>query len=180
MLRCHIHLRFRHTDYDDWFYLNWDFRCHDFSCFTDIFVCYIDIADLYRLILLLCLAYLLWFFPWLIWSLHMHTLATIYHSTRHTDPLVCILFWSSLSMIFVSPFVLIIIFSLILCVYDISYLCLIACRRTILLCVIACRLSMWDAHLSPYLSPSSLDHFLHYGSHFCKCETLCVLVLWPR
>ena len=103
-------------------YLNWDFRCHDFSCFTDIFVCYIDIVDLYRLILLLCLAYLLWFFPWLIWSLHMHRLATIYHSTRHTDPLVCILFWSSLSMMFVSPFVLIIIFSLILCVYMMIYL----------------------------------------------------------
>ena len=58
--------------------------------------------------------------------------------------------------------------------------CLIACHMIALLCVIACCLFVWDAHLSPYLSPSSLGHFLHYGSHFCKCETLCVLVLWPR
>ena len=73
------------------------------------------------------------------------------------------------------------ILAYLVCIHDdISDLCLIACRMTVLLCVIACRLSMWDAHLSPYLSPSSLGHFLHYGSHFCKCETLCVLVLWPR
>ena len=28
----------------------------------------------------------------------------------------------------------------------------------------------------PYLQPSSFYHFLHFGSHFYKCEALCVLV----
>ena len=55
-------------------------------------------------------------------------------------------------------------------------LCLIVCRMTALLCVIACRLSVWVVHLSPYLQPSGFGHFLHFGSHYCKCEALCVFV----
>ena len=138
-------------------------------------------AGLLMIDLIALLSTLILILPWLFWSLHMHTLATVYHSTRHTDPLVWILFWSSLSMMFVSLFVPIVVFSLILCVHDdISELCLIACCMTALLCVIVCRLSMWVAHLSLYLRPSSLGRFLHSSSHFCKCEALCVLVLWPR
>ena len=79
---------------------------------------------------------------------------------------------------------LIVVFSFILCVYidDISEICLIECCMTTLLCVIACRLSVWVAHLSPYLPLSSLGHFLHSGSRFCKCEALCVCLYsdWDR
>ena len=118
--------------------------------------------------------------PWLFWSLHMHTLTTVYHSTWHVDSLTCILFWSSLSMMIVSLSIWL-SYSRLSCVYidDISELCLIACCMTTLLCVIACRLSVWVAHLSPYLPLSSLGHFLHSGSRFCKCETFYVFALWP-
>ena len=99
---------------------------------------------------------------WLLWSLHMHTLTTVYHSTWHVDSLTCILFWSSLSMMIVSLSIWL-SYSRLSCVYidDISELCLIACCMTTLLCVIACCLSMWVAHLSPCLPFSSLGHFLH-------------------
>ena len=36
-------------------------------------------------------------------------------------------------------------------------------------------------HIYPLTSNSlGLGHFLHFGSHFCKCEAFCVLVFWPR
>ena len=119
---------------------------------------------------------------WLLWSLHMHALTTVHHSTRHADPLVGILFdhlWACYLGITIH---LIVVFSLILCVYidDISEICLIVCCMTTFLCVIACRLSVWVAHLSPYLQPSSFGHFLHSGSRFCKCETLCVCLYSDR
>ena len=47
------------------------------------------------------------------------------------------------------------------------------------------RVTAWVAclcgpHFYPPTSKSlGLGHFLHFGSHFCKCETFCVLVLWP-
>ena len=35
-------------------------------------------------------------------------------------------------------------------------------------------------HIYPLTSNSlGLGHFLHFGSHFCKCEAFCVLVFWP-
>ena len=40
---------------------------------------------------------------------------------------------------------------------DIFVLCLIVCRMTTFLCVIACCLSVWVAHLFPYLQPSGFD-----------------------
>ena len=148
------------------------------ACLDVIFIWDFDMLDYWWLILLHCLAYWFWFWHDLFWSLHMHTLTIVYHSAWHVDSLTCILFWLSLSMMFVSLFVLIVIFSLILCVHvDISEFCLIVCCMIAFLCVIVCCLSMWVAHLSPYLRPSSLGHFLHSGSHFCKCEALCVLVL---
>ncbi|KAL6350423.1 hypothetical protein AAG906_004374 [Vitis piasezkii] len=50
----------------------------------------------------------------------------------------------------------------------------------VLLCVIACCLSVWVAHLSPYLQPFGFGHFLHSGSHFCKCETLYYIDVWEH
>ena len=116
---------------------------------------------------------------WLFWSPHMHTLTTVYHLAWHVDSLVCVLSWSSLSMMFISPFVLIVIVSLILCVDMVIYLrfAWLCVAWLPSFCVIACRLTVWVAHLSPYLQPSSFGHFLHSGSHFSKCETLCVIVL---
>ena len=71
---------------------------------------------------------------WLLWSLHMHALTTVYHSTWHVDSLTCILFWSSLSMMIVSLSIWL-SYSRLPCVYidDISELCLIACCMTALL-----------------------------------------------
>ena len=150
------------------------------ACLDVTFIWDFDVLDYWWLNLIALLSVLILILAWLFWSLHMHTLTTVYHSAWHVDSLTCKLFCSSLSMMFVPLFILIVVFSLILCVHDdISKLCLIACCMTALLCVIVCRLSMWVAHLSPYLRPSSFGHFLHFGSHFCKCEALCVLVLWP-
>ena len=59
---------------------------------------------------------------------------------------------------------------------DIFVLCLTVCCMSVLLCMIACRLSVWAVHLSPYLQPSGFGHFIHSGSHFCKCKALCVFV----
>ena len=45
--------------------------------------------------------------------------------------------------------------------------------------MIACRLSMWVALLSPTSNSLGFGHSFHLGSHYCKCETFYVLVLWP-
>ena len=45
--------------------------------------------------------------------------------------------------------------------------------------MIACRLSMWVALLSPTSNSLGFGHSFHLGSHYCKCETFCVLALWP-
>ena len=182
MLGFYIHLRLWHVDRVDWFILIEDSD----AMISSVFHWYIRLrlwhARLLMIDLIALLSMLTLILSWLFWSLHMHTLTTVHHSTWHADPLVGILFdhlWACYLGITIH---LIVVFSLILCVYidDISEICLIVCCMTTLLCVIACRLSVWVAHLSPYLPLSSLGHFLHSGSRFCKCEALCVLVLWPR
>ena len=112
--------------------------------------------------------------PCLFWSPRMHRFIVVYRLTWHIDSLACMLYWSSLSMLSLSLSVL----NVITCVDlgDISVLCLNVCCMIVLLCVIACCLSVWIAHLSPYLQPFGFGHFLYSGSHFCKCETLCVFV----
>ena len=74
---------------------------------------------------------------------------------------------------------LIVVFSLILCVDMMIYLSFAWLRVAWLpsFCMIACRLSVWVAHLSLYFPPSGFSHFLHFGSHFCKCEALCACTL---
>ena len=38
----------------------------------------------------------------------------------------------------------------------------------------------FGSHFYPLTSKSlGLNHFLHFGSHFCKCEAFCVLAFWP-
>ena len=150
-------------------------------CFTDIFVWDIHMLVYWWLILLPCLAHWFWFChdcsdhftyihlpPYIFWF-DMLTHLLVY-SLDHLWAW-CLYHYSSDCRIL----------AYLVCGHDdISEFCLIACRMTALLCVIACRLSMWLAHLPPYLQSSSLGHSFHFGSHFCKCETLCVLVLWPR
>ena len=84
-------------------------RCHIHLRFWHAGLLMIDLIALLSVLILIL--------AWLFWSLHMHTLTTVYHSAWHVDSLTCILFWSSLSMMFVSLFVLIVVFSLILCVH---------------------------------------------------------------
>ena len=92
-------------------------------------------AGLLMIDLIALLSTLTLILSWLFWSLHMHTLTTVHHSTRHADPLVGILFdhlWACYLGITIH---LIVVFSLILCVYidDISEICLIECCMTALL-----------------------------------------------
>ena len=50
---------------------------------------------------------------------------------------------------------------------------IICCMTALLLCV--CMLLVCVGHTSiPYLQPTGFDHFLHFDSHSCKCEALCV------
>ena len=147
-------------------------------CFIDIFDRDIDMLDYWWLILLLCLALWPWFFSWLFWSLHMHTLTTVHHSTRHADPLVGILFWSSLSMLSlyhypsnrrILAYLVCVHWWYIWDLFDcLSHDCLSAAwLHDACLC---------GSHIYPLTStPLVFGHFLHFGSHFCKCEALCVL-----
>ena len=180
MLRCYIHLGFWHVDYVDWLVLIEDSD----AVFSPVLHWYIRLRYWHvgslMIDLIALLSTLTLILSWLFWSLHMHTLTTVYHSAWHVDSLTCILFWSSLSMMFVSLFILIVIAFLGGHDWYILYSAWLYDAWLPSLCMIACRLSMWVAYLSPCLPLSSLGHFLHSGSRFCKCETLCVLVLWPR
>ena len=93
-----------HVDYDD--YLSWLWRF--FPCFIAIFVWDIDmLIMLIDHLTLLSIVTLI--FPCLFWSLHMHTLTTVYHLAWHVDSLDYIFSWSSLGMVFLSLFHLIVI-----------------------------------------------------------------------
>ena len=41
-------------------------------------------------------------------------------------------------------------------------------------CVISCCLFVWVAYLSPYLQPSSFNHFLLFGSYIFKWGLVCI------
>ena len=125
------------------------------------------------------LSALILIFPWLFWSLHMHTLTIVYHSIWHVDSLACILSWSSFEHdvhIAIHP-------------GSCSFLCgheWYTC--TLLDCMVHdCLPSAWlhvacpcGPHLYPLTSNSlGFGHSFHPGSHYCKCETFYVLVLWP-
>ena len=80
-----------------------------------IFLCFIAISvwDIDMLIMLIdyfaCLSIVTLILPWLFCSLHMYKLTVVYHLTWCVDSLACILSWSSLSMLSLSLFILIII-----------------------------------------------------------------------
>ena len=130
-------------------------------------------------ILLHCLVY--WFWFWHDCSDHF----TCIHSPRYItqlDTLILLLVYyldRLLSMMFVSLFILIVIA---FCVDMIDISC------TLLDCMMHdCPLSAWlhvaclcGLHFYPPTSKSlGLGHSLHSGPHYCKCEALCVLILWP-
>ena len=159
--------------------LDWGFRDNYFFCTSLLYLFGILICWLYRLLILFRLAYWFWFFPWLFWSPCMYGFIVVYHLIWHVNSLAYILSWSSLSMMSVSLFILIVIAYM--CTWVI-YLCFAWLYVAWLpsFYVIACRLFVWVTHLSPYLQPSSFGHFFHSDSQFCKCEALCVLILWPN
>ena len=99
MLGFYIHSRLWHVDCVDWFILIEDSD----AMISSVFHWYIRLrlwhARLLMIDLIALLSTLTLILPWLFWSLHMHTLTTVYHSTWHADPFVGILFWSSLSVL---------------------------------------------------------------------------------
>ena len=116
------------------------------------------------------------FLPWLFWSPRMYIFIVVYHLTLWVDSHACILSWSASIMTSVSLFILIVIS----CVWTWWYIC------TLLDCVSHdCPPSAWlyvvcpcGLHIYPLTSNSlSFGHSLHSGSHFCKCEVLCCLLL---
>ena len=78
-----------------WDWLSW-LRILISLCLIAMFVEYIDML----IILIDLLSIIILILAWLFCSLHMHTLTIVYHSAWHVDSFTCILFWSSLSMIF--------------------------------------------------------------------------------
>ena len=121
---------------------------------------------------------------WLFWSLHMHTLTSVYHLARHVDSFICILSWSSLSMMFVSLFILIVVYSLILCVHDdIFEFLLIACCMTALFlcdCMLLVRVGRTPIPLSPTLWFQSFSSFrfslLQVWGLVCACTLTAIEV----
>ena len=113
-------------------YLDWRFWHSDFLCASSIYL--FEIFDMLIILIdhFILLSALILILPWLFWSLHMHTLTTVYHSVWHVDSLTCISSRSSLSMMFISLFILIVT----TCMYTwVIYpvLCLTACRMTVFL-----------------------------------------------
>ena len=159
--------------------LDWDFQYHDFMCFVDIFVWDIDMLDCCWLIVLYCLAHWLWYLPWLFWSPCIYGFIVIHRLIWHVDCLDYIFSCLSLCRVFVSLFHPI-CHSLYVCMSDISC--------TLPDCMSHdCPFSAWlhviclcGSHFYPPISNSlGFGHFFHLGSHYCKCETFCVLALWP-
>ena len=86
MLGFYIHLGLWHVDCVDWFILIEDSD----AMISSVFHWYICLRHWHVGLLMIDLIALL--LSWLFWSLHMHTLTTVHHLTRHADPLVGILF----------------------------------------------------------------------------------------
>ena len=82
---------------------------------VSIFLCFIAISiwDFIMLIVLIdylvCLSIVTLILPWLFCSLHMYRFIVVYHLTWWVNSLACTLSWSSLSMLSLSQFILIVI-----------------------------------------------------------------------
>ena len=117
-----------------------DYTLRDFdiiildACLVIIFVWDIDMQIMF-IDYLACLSIVTLILPWLLYLPHMYRIIVVYILIVCVDSFACILSWSSLSMLSLSLFILIVIFSLSLCVdmSDISVLRLIACCMTALL-----------------------------------------------
>ena len=99
-------------------------RCHIHLRFWHAGLLMIDLIALLSVLILIL--------AWSFWSLHMHTLTTVYHSAWHVASLGHIFSWSSLGMVFLSLFILIVK----ACMYTwVIYLvlCLSVCCMTTLL-----------------------------------------------
>ena len=139
---------------------HWGFWCGDFLCLIDISICDIDILMI-LIDSLDCLSILILLLPWLPYS--------FWHICSHCCISRCLSDW------IICLYIILIVFehavfvtihldchSLYVDMSDISVLCLTVCCMTALLCVIACRLSMWAAHLSPYLQSFGFRSFLSF------------------
>ena len=157
--------------------LDWGFWDIYFLCASLLYLFRILTFWLYRLLILFRLAWWFWFFPWLFWSPCMYGFIIIYHFTWHVDSFSCILSWSSLSMMFASLFILIII----ACMHTwVIYpvLCLTACCVTTLL-LYECMSSVRVGHTSiPYLQlswfwsfPSFRFSLLQVWGLVCVCHS---------
>ena len=116
--------------------------------------------------------------PWLFWSLHMRTLTTVHHSAYYVDSLACILPWSSFEH---DVCITICLDRHSLCGlewYTCTLLdCMVHDYPSFVWLHVACPCG---PHIYPLPSnPLVFGHFLHFGSHYCKCETFCVFALWP-
>ena len=94
----------------------------------------------------------------------MYVHIVVYLVCLSVDSITCIFFLSSLSMLSLLIFILIVVFSFSLCVDmdDILAFCLTACCMTALLMCDCMLLVYVVAHLSPYLQPSSFSHSLFF------------------
>ena len=154
-----LHAWILRCDIDMIDYLDWNLGCRFFLRFIARLVWYIDMP-----IIIDCSSCFAWYSDsvssWLFWSLHMHTLTTVYHSAWHVDSLTCILSWSSSEhdvRIAIHPDS-----HSSLCGHDwyILYSTWLYDAWLPSLYMIACRLSMWVALLSPYLQISWSRWFL--------------------
>ena len=116
---------------------------------------------------------------WLFCSLHMHRLTIVHRLTCCVDSLTCISSRSSLSMVYIFIVFLSVYHGL--CGHE-WYTC------TLLDCMVhdypssvwlhvACQCGPHIYHLTS--NSLGFGHSFHPGSHYCKCETFCVLALWP-
>ena len=127
----------------------------------------------YWLILLIVLAY--WFCSYhdcpAHFDIYVHTV--VYLVVLVIDSFACILSWSSLSMLFLSLFILIVtacMWTWVIYLYF-AWLCVAWLLSSVWLHV-ACPCG---PHTYPLISdPLVFGHFFHSGSHFCKSEALCV------
>ena len=150
------------------------------ACLDVTFIWDFDVLDYWWLNLIALLSVLILILAWLFWSLHMHTLTTVYHLAWHVDSLTVHYFDRLLSMFFLYHYSSWFLYSRLFCVYMMTYLSFSWLRVAWL------PSSMWlyaaclcGPHIYPLTSKSlGFGHSFHLGSHYCKYETFCVFALW--
>ena len=166
-----------HVDYDDWFVLIEDSEIAIFSvlhCHIRLGYWHADCID--------CLSYFA-----------QHSDSDICHD--YSDRLACMdsslvwfdmsILWLAyyldrlLSMMFISLFILIVV-AFCVDMSDISCTLLDCMTRDCLPSAWLHVVCLCGSHFYPPTSNSlGVGHSFHLGSHYCRCETFCVLALWP-